>query len=83
VCGVLDEALAAAGRMPAQAPATVLQQLRQARQLYDSDRDASCKLIEGLLNEAEVSCSVGVGPAPAHTKSCSQHVAPAGVQSTN
>lgn len=51
---VLDEALAAAGRSSAQTHSSVLQQLRQARELYDSDREASCKLVQGLMRDAEV-----------------------------
>lgn len=54
--GILDTALAAAdsgGAPDASTPASVLQQLAQARQLYESDKAASWGVVERVLADVE------------------------------
>ncbi|WIA21129.1 hypothetical protein OEZ85_005441 [Tetradesmus obliquus] len=56
VRGILDTALAAAdsgGAPDASTPASVLQQLAQARQLYESDKAASWGVVERVLADVE------------------------------
>jgi hypothetical protein len=56
VRGILDSALAAAdcgGTPDASTPASVLQQLAQARQLYESDKAASWGVVERVLADVE------------------------------
>ncbi|KAF6263220.1 hypothetical protein COO60DRAFT_485137 [Scenedesmus sp. NREL 46B-D3] len=95
VRGILDTALAAAdsGGMPdATTPASVLQQLAQARQLYDSDRAASWGVVERVLADVEDAQALlmlmAAPPADASSKAaaaagraavrlCQQHSCPA------
>jgi hypothetical protein len=55
VRGILDTALAAAdsGGAPDATPASVLQQLAQARQLYETDKAASWGIVERVLADVE------------------------------
>lgn len=53
VRAVLDQALSAASNPAAQTPASVLQQLHQAKELYESDQEASLQLVERLLADVD------------------------------
>jgi hypothetical protein len=61
VCAVLDTALAAASNPSALTPSSIVQQLRQARKLYESDKEASFELVERLLADVE-DAQVGLTP---------------------
>lgn len=50
---MLDKALAAASNPSAQTPSSILQQLKQARELYESDTAASFELVERLLTDMD------------------------------
>jgi hypothetical protein len=50
---VLDKALAAASNPSAQTPSSILQQLKQARELHGSDKKASFELVERLLADMD------------------------------
>lgn len=50
---MLDQALSAATKPAAQTPDTVLQQLQQARELYESDQAASFQVVERLLADVD------------------------------